>query len=141
MYDWDIRGVTKDESRYPPRCCKKRIPVEQRRLIVKWEVMTVFLDKMVERNTVAKNRTYCSNRECGVFVRPENVKIRNKTVTCPRCGSKTCIKCKRVECLPTVPCHDSELQGALNLIQENRWQRCKGCGTGVERTPGCNQMQ
>ncbi|KAE9368754.1 hypothetical protein N431DRAFT_561107 [Stipitochalara longipes BDJ] len=132
-------SATKDESRYPPRCWKP-IPLEQGHSIVHWEVMNDYLEKKVEWDTIAKSRTYCSNRNCGLFIRPENVNVRGRTATCQRCRTKTCTNCKKEQHPPYAPCHDPDLQGALNLIQENRWQRCSACGTGVERELDCNKM-
>ena len=135
-----FKGATKDESRYPPRCCEP-IPLEQGQTIVHWEAMDEYMEKKVEWDTLAKNRTYCSNTECGAFIRPQQVNVRGRTATCHKCGRKTCTKCKAEQHPPYQKCHDPDLQGALNVIEENRWQRCSTCGTGVERELGCNHMR
>jgi len=135
-----FKGATKDESRNPPRCCEP-ISLDEGRAIVHWEAMNEYLEKKLEWDTVAKNRTYCSKTDCGVFVRPENVNLRGRTATCQKCGMKTCTKCKKEQHPTYKRCHDLDFQGALDLIQENRWQRCSACGTGVERELGCNHMR
>jgi hypothetical protein len=132
-----FKGAMVDESRYPPRCCEP-ISVEEGLPFLHWKVMRDYLEKKVEWDT--KDRTYCSNKECLTFIRPKN--IRKKKAKCPKCGTKTCSKCKKAAHNKNEPClEDQELQQTLTLIERNHWQRCKHCGAGIERTFGCNEIQ
>jgi hypothetical protein len=132
------RGATADESRYPPRCCANQpLALEQSRPLINAQILRDFLEKKVEWDT--QNRTYCSNRNCGSFIPPGN--IRGKDARCTRCRTRTCAECKRAAHDMNTPCgNDGELQGALRLLERNRWRRCEGCGNGIERTYGCNHM-
>jgi len=132
------RGATADESRYPPRCCADHgIDFEQSRPLLNAQILRDFLDKAVEWET--RNRTYCSNRNCEAFIRPEN--IREKDARCTRCRTRTCADCKKTAHEASVPCAtDEELQGTLRVLDRNRWRRCEGCRNGIERTHGCNHM-
>ncbi|KAN0093675.1 hypothetical protein V8E51_016859 [Hyaloscypha variabilis] len=132
------RGATADESRYPPRCCASQsIPLEQSRPLLEAQVFREFVDKQVEWET--RNRVYCSNRNCGAFIRPVN--IRGRDARCTSCRMRTCAECKKATHAASVPCAtDEELRGALNVLERNRWRRCKGCRNGIERTYGCSHM-
>jgi hypothetical protein len=130
------RGATDDESCYPPRCCQP-IPIEQSWPFLNAQVLSDFLEKQVEWDT--RDRTYCSNRNCGCFIRPEN--IQGRDTTCLRCRTRTCSNCKNVAHDINAPCADDEgVQRALELLEQNHWRRCQGCRNGIERTYGCNHI-
>lgn len=122
------RGATVDESRYPPRCCADHpLTHQQSRHLLDVQVVREFLDKTVEWDT--RNRTYCSNGDCGVFIRPEN--IRGKDARCTRCRTKTCAGCKKAAHDRNTSCaNDEERQEALRLMDRKGWWICGGCGNG-----------
>jgi IBR domain, a half RING-finger domain len=132
------KGATDDEARYPPRCCQP-IPIEQSRRLLKADVLSNFLAKQVEWES--KDRIYCSNKTCSAFIRPEN--IRGKKAKRLKCGTSTCADCKKAAHSSKRPCtgdgHGTRL--ALKVMEENKWARCPGCNTGVERAEGCNHMK
>jgi len=130
-----FKGAITNESRYPPRCCVP-ISLETAPSFLNWEIAKQFEEKKVEWDT--ENRTYCSNEECGAFVRPRN--IHGTLAYCSRCQRVTCTNCKRVG-HGDRPCVDDEgVQQALQLINQNNWRRCSSCRNGVERIDGCNHM-
>jgi hypothetical protein len=132
------KGATADETRYPPRCCQP-IPIEQSRRLLKAHVLREFLDKQVEWES--KDRIYCSNKACSSFIRPEN--IRGRDAKCNKCGRRTCSDCKQAAHSANRPCA-IEGQGTrlvLKVMKQNKWRRCRGCNTGIEKTAGCNHMK
>jgi IBR domain, a half RING-finger domain len=130
-----FRGATTDESRYPPRCCEP-IPFEQSQRLLEGQVAREFLEKQVEWET--KDRTYCSNRGCLRFIRPEN--IRGKDAKCTSCRTRTCSHCKKAAHGKERCLDDEDMQGPLRVMEQNRWRRCESCGAGIERTYGCNHI-
>jgi hypothetical protein len=131
-------GATTDESRYPPRCCEP-ISLELGRPFLLWKVTRDYLLKKEEWDT--KDRTYCSNKDCLIFIRPWFIRGNGNDARCPKCWTKTCVKCKKAAHSRDAQCvDDPELQQTLTLITKNRWQRCKDCGAGIERTFGCNEI-
>lgn len=131
-----FRAATADESRYPPRCCEP-ISLDQVQNFVDWKVKGDYLENKVEWDT--KDRTYCSNKNCLAFIRPEN--IYGKQATCQKCRKRTCTQCKEPEHNRNIRCGETEaLQKALLLMERSGWKRCQVCGTGIERMYGCNRM-
>ncbi|KAK5995452.1 hypothetical protein PT974_03859 [Cladobotryum mycophilum] len=78
----------KDESLFPPRCCKKSIPLEDHRNILSSKLAGEFKAKEIEFRT--PNRTYCHDPACSTFIPLQFIK--NDVGTCAQfcyvCGAK-----------------------------------------------------
>jgi hypothetical protein len=128
--------ATKDESCYPPKCCKDApVPVEHAKRLLDPELQARFEEKAVEFDTV--DRTYCSNLECSTFITP--AEIDSDTVTCLSCSERTCVICKAPAHRDECP-EDLELASLLKLAQEMYWQRCYSCLSIVQKLGGCNHI-
>lgn len=124
--------ATKDESLYPPRCCRVLIPLLLVQGHMSAEELTQFEAAAVEYTTT--DRTYCSNIECCQFITPS--RITADRADCASCGFSTCTMCKnpfhREDCAA-----DSMLQATLTLADLKGWQRCFSCRSLVELGIGC----
>lgn len=127
-----------DEELFPPRCCKKPIPVDLliAHGVYRPDVQDRFEEKRVEFSTT--NRVYCANTTCGTFVPPR--KIRDGLAACAACKTTTCAACKK-EGPHAGDCPgDADSEAALALAKKEGWQQCGRCQRLIELTVGCNHM-
>jgi hypothetical protein len=129
-----FESAAKDESRFPPKCCGKAIPLS----VVKGSLTSVqilrFERKSIEYAT--PNRTYCSS--CSTFIEPNS--IEGDVAACVQCYQKTCVNCKYKSHEGECP-EDTALDSLVKKAQEKGWQRCFKCKRMVERVSGCNHMR
>ncbi|KAE8356065.1 hypothetical protein BDV28DRAFT_154931 [Aspergillus coremiiformis] len=127
--------ATKDETLFPPKCCRQSIPLSLIATQMTTEEISVFKSAEVEFSTA--NRVYCSNIQCGRFIPPSRVTADK--ADCSHCGSSTCAMCKntfhRDDCA-----EDTALQATLDLATREGWQRCFACRAMVELRVGCYHM-
>ncbi|KAF3803267.1 hypothetical protein GCG54_00013375 [Colletotrichum gloeosporioides] len=118
-----------DESLFPPRCCRKPIPVDQVQHAIPKQLMQEFVAKEIEFSTV--NRTYCHQPQCSAFIPPTS--IEGDIATCSACQAKTCVLCKSMEHDHDDVCkEDTATQEVLKLAAEKKWPRCNKCRAIVE---------
>jgi len=129
-------GATRDESLFPPRCCRKAIPMASAQVFFTEEFVAYFSIKAVEWTTL--NRTYCAWITCAAFIPPANIKL--DTAVCSRCFFHTCIHCKNHAHEGRDCPQDPALQGLEEVARQAGWQRCFRCGRFVELILGCNHM-
>lgn len=127
-----------DETLYPPRCCKQRIPETetQIRLFLGGKLLGRFLARKLELDT--PNRTYCHKADCSKFIPPQG--IRGDTGTCPKCESRTCCICKGAAHQGSDCPKDESTQQLLTLASEKGWKACYQCRRMVELKYGCNHI-
>lgn len=128
-------NASKDEQLFPPRCCRREIPLEIALPLLSDEEASEFLDKTEEFTT--NNRTYCFQLSCSRFISPTN--IISNVGTCTSCLAETCTLCKKEEHDGDCP-DDPSLKLTLAIAAENGWQRCQKCHGIVELTYGCQHM-
>lgn len=126
---------TRDESLFPPRCCKQPIDLDDAQIFLTKELKDRFEKARIEFET--PNRTYCSRGTCSAFIPPGS--ITGDTATCPGCLTETCTICKDGAHQGDCP-DDTTLQEILAAATENGWQRCYSCRRLVELEVGCNHM-
>ncbi|KAH0042093.1 hypothetical protein KCU78_g853, partial [Aureobasidium melanogenum] len=80
----------KDETLYPPRCCRQTIPLDDAKLVLHPKLVRDFQQKSIELD--AKDRTYCYDPRCSTFIPAEH--ITEDVAGCPDCGKRTCVICK-----------------------------------------------
>ncbi|KAH0368184.1 hypothetical protein KCU65_g4092, partial [Aureobasidium melanogenum] len=78
----------KDESLYPPSCCKHEIDYDDVRIILDDKLIQRYNKKKLEYDTEPRKRTYCCGANCEAFV-PET-SIQGEVATCLDCGRRTC---------------------------------------------------
>lgn len=130
-----FEAALKDDSRFPPRCCRRNIVSAEVRMLVEPELIKAYEKKLVEFET--PNRTYCCMQSCSAFIPP--AEIERDVGTCASCGAQTCTTCKSAAHGGDCP-NDPALQMVLDAGRENQWQRCHACWAMVELHLGCNHM-
>ncbi|KAI2625647.1 hypothetical protein GGR54DRAFT_509014 [Hypoxylon sp. NC1633] len=130
-----FQGAMSDETLFPPRCCKQKIPLERNQLFLPEELVRQFRVKAVELST--PRRTYCHRQTCSAFISPES--YDGDVAVCSNCGARTCITCKGSSHPGDCP-HDEDLQRVLELAQEKGWQRCPNCLSLISLSQGCFHM-
>lgn len=124
-----------DESLFPPRCCRKPIPIERISASLTPDIVERFNVRKLEMET--PNRIYCSSRECSSFIHPHNVVA--DLATCQKCGIVTCAICKAESHAGDCP-SDPAIQNLRQLSSEKGWQSCYNCHRVIELTMGCNHI-
>ncbi|KAJ3496296.1 hypothetical protein NLG97_g2761 [Lecanicillium saksenae] len=130
-----VQDATADESLFPPRCCKKPIPLDSVKQFLTDELILEVEAKQLEFNVV--DRTYCSNTECTSFIPPKDIVADRGH--CQLCETWTCTICKHAShpgLCPDDP-HKAEI---LAIAKEEGWQQCYACNHLVELNTGCNHM-
>ncbi|KAL0633750.1 hypothetical protein Q9L58_007354 [Maublancomyces gigas] len=118
--------ATKDESVFPPSCCRK--PFEQSPVFLSryltWQQEAAFLQAAREFATPAQKRVYCALASCGRFLTDGG----EVEMWCRKCGSRTCRKCK--EKMHPGVCKDKadEAMKALMKMEGCKFQFCYICG-------------
>jgi hypothetical protein len=124
-----------DESLFPPRCCRRPIPVSSVEIFLTKIIKQRFEERTIECST--PNRTYCSSSRCSRFIRADE--IEGDTATCTSCGTTTCTVCKAAGHVGECP-HDTALHAVVDLANTENWQRCYSCRSIVQLEVGCNHI-
>ncbi|KIK01717.1 hypothetical protein K443DRAFT_678132 [Laccaria amethystina LaAM-08-1] len=136
-----VNESIKDESRFPVRCCKKKVPTTRvlKGLDDQSDVKRALLAKMCEYATPQSKRLYCPAKECSSFLGADS-SFKSQRVPCPACQKVSCKWCRR-------PMHEGSLCVEDEATQQLRcaaisegWQTCPGCRAVVQRLEGCNSI-
>ena len=130
-----FEAAIKDESLFPPRCCRQEIPVPLVRNVLTDLIVSDIEEKRIEYTT--QDRTYCSNTSCAAFIAPGL--IEDNVGLCTQCGYSTCAVCKSGMHKGECP-EDLAVQATFALAREQGWQQCSGCKSIVSISTGCNHM-
>lgn len=131
-----FRTSLTDTTLFPPKCCRKRIPIAACMELLAPSLIHQYREKELE--LAMPNPVYCSNRYCAKFVRSEH--ILADVATCQSCGDQTCSVCKGPRHNGLCP-EDQTVQVLMEMAGEKRWQRCPRCRTMVELLVGCYHMR
>lgn len=127
--------VDRELALLPIRCCGTEVPFT---VIVRALTETELSDfQHAELEKATRDKTYCSNPDCGRFIDPKDIVAGE--ATCSLCNIKTCAMCKGAGHEGDCP-QDPDIQATLQLGVENRWQHCFSCRSLVEIDWGCNHM-
>lgn len=128
-----IKGALKDQSLFPPRCCRIPIPPSELKKHLDAGLTRSFEEKEIESND--PYRTYCSNAHCAKYIPPPQVD--GYVGTCHTCRARTCTLCKRLA--HDGPCigEDNEI---MELAKQSGWQQCPHCHHLIELNTGCNHI-
>ena len=131
-----FRSSLRDEQLCPPRCCRKLIDLREVKHLLSPELVAAFLEKTIEYSTV--DRTYCFQPRCSTFIPPG--KIKNGIAICPRCISRTCVRCKHQMHEGTNCSEDPIDQSVTKIALSEGWRQCSNCKRIIELTHGCHHM-
>lgn len=135
-----IQTAVDNEAQWPPKCCLNPVPF---RTIAKYAppgLLASYRLKAEELETPIESRLYCSQPDCGAWIRKEFHNLATRTATCPS-GHALCTMCRG----PTHPAdeacpQDRDTQLADRLAQEEGWRRCTKCSVLVEHRDACQHM-
>ncbi|KAL7270169.1 hypothetical protein RUND412_007128 [Rhizina undulata] len=130
-----FKEATTDESLFPPRCCKEEIPLAISEIVLSATELGKF--KAKAREFKVKDRIYCFDPRCSVFIPPE--KIILDVGTCEKCSKRTCKFCQQREHGGECP-QDKDTQEMLKFAGESGWRRCYRCRAMMELKEGCNHI-
>ncbi|CAL1709003.1 unnamed protein product [Somion occarium] len=142
-----FQAATRDESLYPPRCCRLKIPLSLVQSYMTSAAINLFNEKGREFGTL--KRVYCANPRCSRFLCAQLEAIpwfSTTSVKCTAegCNTETCSFCKARLIPGTIVPHtcrkDSVDREVLALGERSRWARCPGCETLIELNLGCYHM-
>lgn len=137
-----FQTATRDESLFPPRCCRQNIPFDQVQTHLSRALVTEFQEKSREFGT--GSRVYCARQTCSRFLGPLIQNTSGITVydcPAPDCETRTCANCRGRHDGPTHPCQqDQGAQQVLELGRTEGWARCPGCSQLIELEMGCFHM-
>ncbi|KAK7678686.1 hypothetical protein QCA50_018268 [Cerrena zonata] len=140
-----FQAATRDETLYPPRCCRQHIPLSSVRGLLTADAIKLFEQKAIEFGTL--NRVYCSNPRCSRFLCAQQEGPKRATLfkcAAPGCNTQTCTGCKAHVDTKTGSSHvcqkDANDQDVLELGRHSQWARCPGCEALIELNLGCYHM-
>jgi hypothetical protein len=130
---------TKDESLYPPRCCKQ--PILPALVTKHMDLDELAIFELATLEYATRDKTYCSNHDCAKFVVPTTLESGTNRASCSKCGTETCAICKNeyhqgADC----PEDDPSLEQTRELAREMGWQTCFACDRVIELRTGCNHI-
>jgi hypothetical protein len=129
----------KDQPLFPPRCCRKEIDPEDVAHLLIAKIIEDFEEKKIENNT--KDKTYCSEPTCSLFLKEEQLEPVRQVAVCPICAQKTCILCKAAQHGELLCDEDGMTVELEELAEKNNWKRCPSCHSMIEIAFGCNHMR
>ncbi|KAI0765349.1 hypothetical protein C8Q74DRAFT_1047656 [Fomes fomentarius] len=138
-----FEAATKDESLFPPRCCRMPIPLASVSVYLTSAAVKTFEEKSVEFGT--RKRVYCAKPSCSRFLGAQHERSwRPSSYRCPApgCNTLTCSSCKNIMKTNAIHrCDTNESdRNVLALGQQSGWARCPGCETMIELNLGCYHM-
>jgi hypothetical protein len=135
-----VEAFTRDESLFPLRCCQDPIPIADVLPILSSGLCSLFQRKNTEFSVLTRDRLYCSNTKCSIFLGSSEGRLSLSAIECPDCLVNTCPRCKE-SAHPGEGCGVSASNEALQaLATSHGWQTCPGCNAVVELSLGCYHM-
>ncbi|EED80453.1 predicted protein, partial [Postia placenta Mad-698-R] len=130
-----FKAAMQDQLLFPPRCCRKRIPLASVQQFLSAELVESYQAKEKESGTLKD--VYCTNPSCSLFLCAQ---VKGALWRC--CRTHTCSHCRgavhpgrghRCE-------HDSGQKAVLELASQKGWARCPACDQMIELRSGCYHM-
>ncbi|EIW55494.1 uncharacterized protein TRAVEDRAFT_129017 [Trametes versicolor FP-101664 SS1] len=138
-------AATRDESLFPPRCCRQNIPLTMVQPFMAASALKTYREKAAEFGT--PKRVYCARPACSRFLGAQFEATPSRAapaLKCPAvgCSTKTCSGCKNeVKSSTSHSCVATDADAAvLELAETSGWARCPGCRTLIELNQGCYHM-
>ncbi|XVF65730.1 hypothetical protein PTKIN_Ptkin09bG0273200 [Pterospermum kingtungense] len=106
---------------------------------------SAWCDLLCEDSLLGSEKSYCPNRNCLSLVLNE-CKGNVKKSKCPDCKQLFCFQCQTVwhagyRCEESGQTRDRNDVLFGQLVEQNKWGRCPGCGHCVERRWGCKIIE
>ena len=129
-----------DETLFPPQCCGMNIPLARVRSQVTTDFEAAFLERQMDMDTPASERTYCANQTCSTFLKPSVDDLRCNKTYCTKCHTRTCITCKAVTHNSDYCPQDPAIVSLMAIAASQGYKQCPSCHLLIELTFGCNHI-
>jgi hypothetical protein len=128
----------RDETLFPPRCCKQKFLVNVVLSHLDPKLRPLFRAKEIEFGTPPDDRVYCPRPTCSAFLGA--LDAAQKKMVCTECHTAVCSSCKNTS-HPGEACAENAATIALKeLAQAKSWPTCPGCHRIIELAYGCNHI-
>lgn len=135
-----ISATVDDESRWPMKCCLNEIPVKTITKNISSDLLKRYKEKAEEFKVAIDSRVYCSEPDCGLFIKRDLISMAQKTARCGR-GHQICLICRQPAHPADATCpQDRDQQLADNLAELEGWKRCYKCKLLIEHREACQHM-
>ncbi|KAI0533348.1 hypothetical protein GGR58DRAFT_122424 [Xylaria digitata] len=134
-----VVSACQNEQHWPPKCCLNNIPDTTIRRGVDELQWLEYRERAIEWNCPVADRVYCSQQDCGLFIRPEYI-IPGRGVARCTDGHYTCIICRNAQHEDEVCPQDLDMIRTNELAEAAGWKRCNSCQAFVEHSDGCQHM-
>ncbi|KAI0883732.1 uncharacterized protein GGS22DRAFT_189698 [Annulohypoxylon maeteangense] len=130
-----------DRVRWPPQCCGINVGVADVLWLDDEDLQQAFQD--AEEESSVRNPLYCSRPQCSALLSNEQAEEESRIVTCVKCGTSTCKKCKQPAHGPAdTECEEPDLDpGLRELAEQQEWKRCPHCRRMISRMHGCPHIR
>ncbi|KAK3394216.1 hypothetical protein B0H63DRAFT_517358 [Podospora didyma] len=133
-----IAVTLETEAQWPPKCCLNPISYRVISKNLSRDLLTQYRQKDEEYKIPVQNRIYCSEPDCGEWIRKVN-KAR-KTARCSK-GHEMCVMCRQPPHAELDACpQDNDRHLTDQLAEEEGWRRCIRCNILVEHREACQHM-
>ncbi|TKA21779.1 hypothetical protein B0A50_08700 [Salinomyces thailandicus] len=85
-----FHAATTDESLYPPRCCRQRMPYDDLASHLFTRARLAFEGKREELDD--QSRVYCRDPTCSTYI--ARAHRADDVAVCPKCETEVCVNCK-----------------------------------------------
>ncbi|KAG5922241.1 hypothetical protein E4U42_005533 [Claviceps africana] len=134
-----VTTATRHEAQWPPKCCLNQIPFHLIRRNIPDDLERTFEERSLEWKLPVSERVYCSQPECGVWIRPEEIKLNERRGRCDR-GHFTCTICGGPSHGDDDCPQDYDMTLTRILAEQEGWKRCFNCHALVEHREACEHM-
>lgn len=130
----------KDETMFPPRCCRKPFPLAEAKTILPQDLQHSFEQKQEELEDAHK--VYCHVPACSAYIEASHRLASDNFAKCSDCNATTCTICKGPSHVGDCP-EDEDRNAVLQAAKAAGWQTCKPCGRILElvSVAGCYSMR
>ncbi|KAK1221528.1 hypothetical protein PQX77_015647 [Marasmius sp. AFHP31] len=157
-----LAASTTTETSFPPWCCDPEKKIDVYTLIttdghalpklttgalISEDLSQRIHAKAREYAVPYKNRVFCANPRCSVFLGSKMTlgkATSPRTAECQICSTAVCLECKQAAHLTGQKCRGNPAEGfddasmaVRALAKEKEWQTCCGCYEMVEKSEGC----
>ena len=127
----------KNREQMPLKCCRKIFYHQVAQQVVSPEDLETYKQRYDE--SITPNPFYCPKPACSAFIPPRHLKPVRGRITCQRCRTIACIKCKEVADPLSHVCHGTS--EADEIIKKLGYKRCPKCNTAAQRMYGCPHVR
>ena len=134
-----ITAAVSNEQQWPPKCCLNEIPFRTILRYIPSDLKNNFQDRSKEWEIPVSERIYCSQADCSLWVKPQNIDHNRNQGRCDS-GHLTCAICRGPNHDGGECPQDNDMNLTNLLAEEEGWKRCYNCHALVEHREACQHM-